>query len=56
MVAQTEEATPVSTWQALVGIPITDEFLEWPADLFALTEAILPLRGVSVYPIPAPRC
>src|SRR6516165_4876971 len=28
-------------WQAVVATPITDEFLEWPADLFALTDVIL---------------
>jgi hypothetical protein len=41
MAVQTQEVTPVSTWEALVGTPITDAFLEWPADLFALTEVIL---------------
>jgi len=41
MIAQTEEATLVSTWQALVGTPITNQFLEWPADLFAITDVIL---------------
>jgi hypothetical protein len=30
-----------STWHAVAGGPITDEFLEWPADLFALTDVIL---------------
>jgi hypothetical protein len=38
---QREEPTPASIWHALAGIPITDEFLEWPADLFALTDVIL---------------
>lgn len=33
--------TPASIWQALTGSPITDEFLDWPADLFALTHVIL---------------
>ncbi len=28
-------------WQALAGRPISDELLEWPADLFALTDVIL---------------
>ncbi len=36
-----EEPTPASTWQAVAGTPITDDFLEWPADLFALTNVIL---------------
>src|SRR5262249_48994692 len=38
---RTEKPTPASTWQAVAGRPITDEFLEWPPDLFALTEVIL---------------
>ena len=38
---QMEESTPTSLWHALAGIPITDELLEWPADLFALTDIIL---------------
>jgi hypothetical protein len=39
--SQTEEPTPASTWHAVAGSPITDELLEWPADLFALTDVIL---------------
>jgi len=65
MIAQTEEATLVSTWQALVGTPITNQFLEWPADLFALTDVILarseayrfvlsPPRGVKWPPVRFP--
>src|SRR5688572_10446562 len=38
---QTEDPTPASTWYAVAGRPITDELLEWPADLFALTNVIL---------------
>ena len=38
---QSNESTTASTWQAVAGSPITDEFLEWPADLFALTDVIL---------------
>jgi hypothetical protein len=41
MNSQTEKPTPASTWQAVAGRPITDELLEWPADLFALTDVIL---------------
>jgi hypothetical protein len=41
MNAQTGQPTPASTWHAVAGSPITDEFLEWPADLFALTDVIL---------------
>jgi hypothetical protein len=36
-----EEPTPASIWHAITGGPITDEFLNWPADLFALTYVIL---------------
>ena len=36
-----EEPTPGSVWHALASGPITDEFLNWPADLFALTYVIL---------------
>jgi hypothetical protein len=39
--SQIEESTPASIWHALAGTPITDELLEWPADLFALTDIIL---------------
>ncbi len=38
---QMEQPTPASVWQALAGGPITDELLEWPPDLFALTDVIL---------------
>jgi hypothetical protein len=38
--SQTEE-TPASTWHRLTGSPLSDEVLEWPADLFALTNVIL---------------
>ena len=41
MNAQTEEPTPASMWRALAGSPMTDDLLEWPADLFALTDVIL---------------
>jgi hypothetical protein len=36
-----EDPTPASMWYALTGSPLTDEILEWPADLFALTNIIL---------------
>ena len=38
---QGEEPTPASTWGAVAARPITDELLEWPPDLFALTDVIL---------------
>ena len=28
-------------WQAVAGSPIGDELLEWPPDVFALTDVIL---------------
>jgi hypothetical protein len=37
----TNEPTPASTWHAVAGSPIADELLEWPPDLFALTNVIL---------------
>jgi hypothetical protein len=36
-----EEPTPASIWQALAGSSFTEDLLEWPADLFALTNVIL---------------
>jgi hypothetical protein len=36
-----EGPTPASTWLALSGCSITDDILEWPPDLFALTDVIL---------------
>ena len=35
------EPTSASTWYAVSGFPITDELLEWPPDLFALTNVVL---------------
>ena len=35
------EPTSASTWYAVSGSPITDELLEWPPDLFALTNVVL---------------
>jgi len=36
-----QEPTLASVWQAVAGSAIGDELLEWPPDLFALTEVIL---------------
>ena len=36
-----EEPTAASVWQAVAGTMIGDELLDWPPDLFALTEVIL---------------
>jgi hypothetical protein len=37
----TNDPTLASEWQAVAGIPIGDELLEWPPDVFALTEVLL---------------
>lgn len=36
-----EEPILESIWHAVAGSPITAEYLEWPADLFALTDVLL---------------
>jgi hypothetical protein len=36
-----EVATPASLWRAVAGGEISDELLEWPPDLFALTDVLL---------------
>lgn len=41
MVLAIKELTPASAWEAMAGSRISDDFLEWPADLFALTDVIL---------------
>jgi hypothetical protein len=35
------EPTMASTWEAIAGCPLTDELLEWPPDVFALTNVVL---------------
>ena len=35
------EPTLASTWLGLAGSPISDELLDWPPDVFALTDVIL---------------
>jgi hypothetical protein len=35
------ELTPASVWEAVAGGAIADELLEWPPDVFALTDVIL---------------
>jgi hypothetical protein len=39
--SQVKEPTVASTWHAVAGSPISDELLDWPADLFALANVIL---------------
>ena len=38
---RSEEPTLASTWLAACGRPLGDHFLQWPADLFAVTNVIL---------------
>ncbi|HKA93634.1 MAG TPA: hypothetical protein VKE97_07505, partial [Acidimicrobiia bacterium] len=35
------EPTLASTWDRIAGAPITNDLLEWPPDVFALTNVIL---------------
>src|SRR5215471_19713859 len=35
------EPTVAATWQEMAGGPLADELLEWPPDLFALTNVVL---------------
>jgi hypothetical protein len=41
MYERVSEPTPASTWYAATGAPITDRLLEWPPDVFALTNVVL---------------
>lgn len=41
MKTQLSEPTSASTWERLTGAPLSDDFLEWPADMFALTDVLL---------------
>jgi hypothetical protein len=49
------EPTPASIWDALVGGPITDELLNWPADLFALTYVTLERSEANRFVLSPPR-
>jgi hypothetical protein len=40
-VTRSNELTPGAAWQAVTGSGITDELLEWPPDMFALTHLVL---------------
>ena len=51
----TEESTPASLWRAITRSPISDQLLEWPADLFALTEVILERSEVYRFTLSPPR-
>lgn len=45
-----DEPTPSSTWRTVADSPITDGLLEWPPDVFALTDVILAWSGCSSPP------
>src|SRR5690242_1369967 len=36
-----DEPTVASIWRGVTAVPITDEFLDWPPDVFALTDVIV---------------
>src|SRR5262249_21435204 len=36
-----DELTVDSIWHAMTGVPMTDDFLAWPPDVFAVTDVIL---------------
>jgi hypothetical protein len=48
------ELTPASAWHSLTGSPIGDELLDWPADVFALTEVILKRSEVHRFALSPP--
>lgn len=48
-----QEPTPASVWHAVAGTTIGDDLLEWPPDVFALTEVIL--QRSEGYPKGEPR-
>jgi len=50
----TQKPTPASIWRAVTERPITDELLEWPADLFALTELTLERSEAYRFVLSAP--
>jgi hypothetical protein len=39
--SHSQEPTLASVWYSVAGSPISDELLDWPADIFALTDIIL---------------
>jgi hypothetical protein len=39
--AEIGEPTLASTWEAIVGRRLSDELLDWPPDVFALTNVVL---------------
>ena len=53
---QTKEPTLASTWQLVAGSPLTDQFLEWPTDLFAVTNVILKRSEAYSFALSPPAC
>ena len=47
--------TPASVWEALAGGAIEDELLEWPPDVFALTDVILTRSEAHRFALSPPR-
>src|SRR5262245_24331940 len=41
MTSQTNEPMLASTWYAIAARPLSEQFLEWPADVFAVIAVIL---------------
>lgn len=50
-----QEPTLASVWQAVAGAAIGDELLEWPPDLFALTDVILERSEAYRFALSPPR-
>jgi hypothetical protein len=50
-----EEPTPASVWQVVAGAAIGDELLEWPPDLFALTDVVLERSEAYRFALSPPR-
>jgi len=44
-----------ASWQAAAGVPVEDGLLEWPPDVFALTEVILERTQLYRLLFPPPR-
>jgi len=67
LMAAPDALTPASIWNAMTGSQLTDRLLDWPPDLFALTDVILdrsqayrfgmsPPTGMSWPPDRSPGC
>ena len=49
------ELTPASVWDAVAAAEIDDELLEWPPDVFALTDVILERSEAYRFALSPPR-